>query len=234
MNESFVSTQLGMKGIPSISEEIVVARDIAVAEYIGKPVHLAHISTAGSIRLIREAKERGVKVTAETCPHYLLLTDEEVKSFDPNFKMNPPLRTEKDRLALIEAVKDGTIDVIVTDHAPHTVERNDQEFNAAAFGIIGLETAVGVLLTHLVQKNIISFEDFVQLYSINPRKILGLKEVNIKKGEPANLSIIDPEKEWTVDKELFFSKSRNTPFNGWKLKGKAVGLYNKNKLYYSE
>jgi len=234
MNESLVSTELGMKGIPRISEEIVVARDIAVAEYINKPVHLAHISTVGSVRLIREAKKRGVKVTAETCPHYLTLTEEEIRRFDPNFKMNPPLRSKDDRDELIKAVKDGTIDVIVTDHAPHSLERKEKEFNAAEFGIIGLETAIGVILTHLVHKNKISLSELVYLYSINPRRILGIPQVQIKKGETANLSILDIDKEWIIEKEKFLSKSRNTPFDGWELKGKSVGVYNNYKLYYSE
>ncbi|MCD6116847.1 dihydroorotase [bacterium] len=234
MNESIVSTELGMKGIPSISEEIIVARDIAVAEYINKPVHLAHISTAGSVRLIRDAKKRGMKVTAETCPHYLTLTEEEVRDFDPNFKMNPPLRGEKDREELIKAIKDGTIDAIVTDHAPHSIERKDKEFNSSAFGVIGLETAIGVILTHLVHKNKISMSDLVFLYSINPRRILGVTPVRIQKGENANLSIFDPNKVWIVKKEEFLSKSRNTPFDNWELIGKCTGIYNQSKLYYSE
>jgi len=232
MNESFVSTTLGMNGIPSISEEIIVARDIAVAEYIGKPVHLAHISTARSVEIIRDAKKRGVKVTAETCPHYLVLTEKELLSFNTNMKMNPPLRGEKDRDALIAGVKDGTIDAIVTDHAPHVIDKKEQAFNVSAFGIIGLETALGVLLTKMVHEGELTLKELIRLYAINPRSILGIKQACIEKGQKANITILDMEKEWTIDKETFLSRARNTPFDQWKVKGKAVGVYNNNKLHY--
>lgn len=231
MNEGFVSTQLGIKGIPSISETVAVARNILIAEYVGSPLHIAHVSTAGSVALIREAKARGVSVTAETCPHYLVLTDEAVRSFDANqYKMNPPLRTETDRLALVEGLKDGTIDVIATDHAPHIIDDKDCEFDVAAFGIIGLETSVGVILDSLVTDAVISLTQMISLMSVNPRQILRLDPILIKEGAPANLTLLDPEMSWTVDAEQFESLGRNTPFHGNTFKGGAIGAINKGKI----
>jgi len=235
MNEGFVSTQLGLQGIPPISEEIAVARNVLIAEYVGKPVHIAHVSTAGSVRLIREAKSRGVPVTAETCPHYLIFTDERVKTFDPNkYKMNPPLRTEADRLALLEGLKDGTIDAIATDHAPHRVDDKDCEFDVAAFGIIGLETSVGAILTHLVQNGKFKLEKIIELMSVNPRKILGLEEIEIKTGAKANLTLFDPKAEWTVDPSQFKSKGRNTPFGGETFTGKPIAVVNKGMVFVNK
>ncbi|NQT25965.1 dihydroorotase [candidate division KSB1 bacterium] len=232
MNEGFVSTQLGLKGIPPISEDIAVARNVLIAEYVGKPVHIAHVSTAGSVRIIREAKSRGVPVTAETCPHYLIFTDEMVKTFDPNkYKMNPPLRTEADRLALLDGLKDGTIDAIATDHAPHTIDDKDCEFDVAAFGIIGLETSIGSVLSHLVQNGKFKLPKIIELMSVNPRKILGLDPIEIKAGARANLTVFDPKAEWTVDPTQFKSKGRNTPFDGETFTGKAVAVLNKGMVY---
>jgi dihydroorotase len=234
MNEGFTSTILGLPGIPSISEEIDVARDLLMAQFTGGSIHIAHVSTGRSVQLIREAKSRGISVTAETCPHYLVLTDEAVRTFDTNTKMKPPLRSEADRNALIEGIKDGTIDVIASDHAPHAVEEKDTEYDAAAFGIIGLETSVGLMLTHLVNKGILTVELLLEKMAANPRKILGLPTCVIKEGENANLTVVDPNCQWKVDKNHFLSKSRNTPFDGRELKGKAVGVLNKSQLFISD
>ncbi len=231
MHEGLYSTCLGIPPIPDISESVAVARDIQIAEFTQTQLHIAHISTAKSVRLIREAKARGVQVTAETCPHYLVLTDEAVQSFDPNFKMNPPLRSKADQQALIEALIDGTLDVIATDHAPHTIDDKDCEFDIAAFGITGLETAVGIILTHFVHKNKLTLEQFIEKMAINPRKILHLPVPAIKKGEAANLTILDEEALWHVDKTMFLSKGKNTPFNGWPLQGRSVGVIRQQKIY---
>ena len=231
MHEGFVSTVLGLGGIPSLSEEVCVARDLLVAEYMGGPLHVAHVSTGGTVRLIREAKARGVKVTAETCPHYLVLKDEAVRGFDTNTKMKPPLRTAEDQQALLEGLKDGTLDVIASDHAPHPVEEKETEYDAAAFGIVGLETAVGLVMTHLVGKGVLTLEQMVGKMAVSPRRILGLPENRVEKGQPANLTILDPARKWTVDKNRFLSKSRNTPFDGWKMKGGCFGVLNNGQLF---
>ncbi|HHS12387.1 MAG TPA: dihydroorotase [bacterium] len=233
MNEGAESTRLGLKGIPSISEDVMVARDLLVAEYTDGPLHIAHVSTAGSVRLIREAKARGVKVTAETCPHYLVLTEEAVREYNTRAKMKPPLRTEKDRKALVQGIQDGTLDVIATDHAPHTIDDKDTEFDSAAFGIIGLETALGVILTRLVQEKIIDIRQLVEKMSLNPRRILGLDLPGFKKGLKANFTVLDPEKPWVVNANEFLSRARNTPFNGWKLNGKAVGVVNGTGIWWN-
>jgi dihydroorotase len=230
MNESIVSTMLGMQGIPSMCEDIMAARDIRLAGFTGGRLHIAHISAKETVALIREAKKNGVRVTCEVTPHHLVLTDEAVKSFDTDTKMNPPLRTEEDRRALVEALLDGTIDCIATDHAPHAPEEKEVEYNIAPFGIVGLETSLGLILTNLVNKGEMSWNVLIGRMAIQPRKILGLPEVSLKAGSEANFTIIDPEMEWTVDQMKLKSKSRNTPFKGWKLKGKAWGIYNKGML----
>ncbi len=232
MNEGFVSTQLGIRGIPPISETVAVARNLLIAEYAESPLHIAHVSTAGSVQLIREAKARGVRITAETCPHYLVLTDEAVKTFDPNrYKMNPPLRAEADRLALIEGLKDGTIDAIATDHAPHTVDDKDCEFDVAAFGVVGLETSIGVILTHLVNPGILTLSQMIEKMSIAPRRILGLDPIQVEFGAAANLTIFDPDAEWTVDPKRFETKGRNTPFVGETMKGGPFAVVNKGMIF---
>lgn len=231
MNEGFVSTSLGLRGIPSISEEVCLARDLLVAEYTGGPLHIAHVSTEGAVRLIRAAKKRSVRVTAETCPHHLVLTDEAVRSYDTNTKMKPPLRTDEDRKALLAGLKDGTIDVIASDHAPHSIEEKDTEYDVAAFGIVGMETTVGLIMTHLVGKKIITLPEMVLKMAILPRKILHLPENNIKEESAANLTILDPNLKWRVDKRKFQSKSWNTPFDGWDLEGGCSGVFNHGQLY---
>lgn len=231
MNEGYFSTKLGMESIPSISEDIIVARDLLVAEYTGSHLHIAHVSTKGSVKLIEDAKKRGVKVTAETCPHYLLLTDEAVISFDANTKMKPPLRSDEDKQALIKGLHMGIIDVIATDHAPHLIDEKDIEYDKAAFGIIGLETAVGLILTFFVKKDIITLKHFVELFSVKPREILNLPLIKFAEGEQANLTIIDTERKWKVDKNRFLSKAVNTPFHGWDLQGDTLGVINNNQMF---
>jgi dihydroorotase len=221
MNEGVVSTRLGIRGIPCIAEEMTVARDLLLAEYTGARVHIAHVSTAGSVRLIRDAKSRGVKVTAETAPHYITLTDEDVGMYDTNKKMNPPLRTARDRDAIIQGLVDGTIDVIASDHAPHVPEEKDVEFDAASFGVIGLETSLAVVLTSLVKKGILTPSEMVMKMSVNPNKILGIPGGSLSKGVSADITIIDPDSFWTVNSHHFFSKGRNTSFEGMVLQGFA-------------
>ncbi|MDD5232313.1 MAG: dihydroorotase [Syntrophales bacterium] len=221
MNEGRISTELGLKGIPSIAEDIPVARDIAIAEYTGTSVHIAHVSTAGAVRIIREAKKRGVRVTAETAPHYFSLSDEALREFDTNLKMNPPLRSTEDVAAMKEALRDGTIDVIATDHAPHSSIEKDVEFEYAANGIIGLETSLALSL-NLVREGVLSPADLVRKMSSNPAAVLGVRGGTLGIGAEADITVIDPNRPWTVDVRIFRSKSRNSPFNGWKMEGKAV------------
>lgn len=221
MNEGFVATELGLRGIPNAAEDIMVARDIALAELTGARVHICHVSTAGAVRMVREAKQRGVKVTAETCPHYFMLTDEAVRGYNTMAKMNPPLRTAEDVAAVKAALKDGTIDAIATDHAPHAEDEKLQEFDLAPFGVVGLETAVG-LAFNLVREGVLTLGELVRRMSVNPAKILKVPGGSLAVGAVADVTIVDPGQEWTVDASQFRSRSRNTPFDGWKLKGKTV------------
>jgi len=221
MNEGFVSTELGLRGIPNAAEDVMVGRDIALAELTGGRLHICHVSTAGSVQLLREAKKRGVKVTAETCPHYFSLTDEAVRGYNTMAKMNPPLRTADDVAAIKQGLKDGTIDVIATDHAPHAADEKTGEFDYALFGIVGLETAVG-LTFKLVSEGILSLTDAIRKLSHNPALILKLGIGTLSINAKADVTIIDPNIEWTVSAAEFKSKSSNTPFDGWKLKGRAA------------
>jgi dihydroorotase len=221
MNEGSVSTFLGLRGIPAIAEEIIAARDIMIAEYTGASIHIAHVSTEGSVRIVREAKERGVKVTCETCPHYFVFTDEDLVTYDTHKKMNPPLRTARDREALIAGLAEGVIDVIASDHAPHTAEEKDVEFAAAAFGVIGLETSLGAVITYLEKKGILPAEEIIRKMSVNPCRILGVEGGALSRGAPADLTVIDPATQRTVDPHRFYSKGRNTPFAGMALYGAA-------------
>lgn len=231
MHEGAMSTRLGIPGMPGVAEDLIVARDILLAEFTGARVHIAHISTARSVALVREAKKRGVQVTCEVMPHHFCLTDESIASYDANFKMNPPLRTRADVEAMIAGLKDGTIDVIATDHAPHAPEEKDVEFAAAPFGIVGLETALGLVLTHLVEPGHLALQEAIEKITYAPRRILRLPQAMLKAGENANLTFFDPRVEWTVDPKKFFSKSRNTPFAGWRLKGRPAGIYNDGRLW---
>jgi dihydroorotase len=221
MNEGFVSTELGLQGIPSIAESIMVERDIALADYTNTSVHIAHVSTAESVRAIRAAKARGVHVTAETAPHYFTLTDEALREFSTNAKVYPPLRNIKDVESIKEGLKDGTIDVIASDHAPHSSIEKDVEFEYAASGINGLETSLSLSMK-LVDDNILTFHQLIEKMSTNPARILKINKGTLKPGSDADLTIIDTHKLWTVDVNIFRSKSRNSPFHGWKLKGKAI------------
>lgn len=231
MNEGIVSTRLGLLGIPRIAEELIVARDLLLVEYVKRSrYHVAHVSTQGTVNQIRLAKALGRMVSCEVTPHHFTLTDEIVVSFDSNTKMNPPLRTSEDIEAIKEGLKDGTIDVIATDHAPHTIDEKEVEYTAAPFGIIGLETALALSITILVEENVISLYQLIEKLSANPRKIVNLPVIKIIEGEKANLTLIDPRIEWTVDSSFFLCKSKNTPFDGFRLKGKAVGIINNGKV----
>ncbi|UCG80843.1 MAG: dihydroorotase [Desulfobacterales bacterium] len=221
MNEGVTATQLGLLGVPNAGETVMVARDIALCELVKAPLHIAHVSTDGSVRLIREAKARGLPVTAETAPHYFSLTEEAVLNYDTNAKVHPPLRTAKDREAIRLGLADGTIDVIASDHAPHTSIEKDLEFDQAANGVIGLETSLPLSL-QLVEMGVMDLNGLVAKMSMNPARILNIAHIGLKPGNPADLTIIDPEKKFTIDANTFRSKSRNTPFNGCELKGKAV------------
>jgi dihydroorotase len=230
MNEGFIATSLGMPPIPSISETVVLARDLLIAEFTKAKYHAAHISTRRSVDLIRDAKKRGTFASCEVTPHHFTLTDEIIRSFDTNTKMNPPLRSQDDLLAMKEGLRDGIIDVIATDHAPHSFDEKQVEYLFAPFGIVGLETAIGLAITELVQTGYLSLTQLVEKFSNNPRKILNLPQVMIKEGETANLTIINPDLRWIVEVDKFKSRSKNSPFNGWKLIGKAVGIFNNGKL----
>lgn len=232
MNEGLNSTILGLPPIPSAAEDIIVARDILLSEYTGGRLHIAHISTKRSIELVREAKKRGVKVTCEAAPHHFTLTDDALKTYDTNYKMNPPLRSKEDLEAILKGLKDGTIDSIASDHAPHSPEEKDTEFEYAPNGIIGLETQIGLVFSELFHKKVLTLEQIIDKCSIKPREILNIKIPSFKPGEMANFTILDPNEVWTVDITKFKSKSRNSPFNKKLLNGKAVGVINNNKMYY--
>ncbi len=221
MNEGYYSTILGMRGIPAVAEEAMVARDILIAEFTKSHVHIAHVSTEGSVRLIREAKKRGVKVTAETAPHYFTLTDEALQSYNTNLKVNPPLRSGADVTAIKEGLADGTIDAIVTDHAPHARTDKELEFEYAANGISGLETSLGLSL-RLVSEGILSLPELIAKMSLNPARILNLPKATLEAGADADITVIDPQLKWTVDVRAFYSKGKNSPFHGREMQGKAV------------
>ena len=222
MNEGEVSTRLGLRGIPAAAEDLMVSREIILSEYAGIPVHIAHVSTASAVRLIRDAKARGVQVTAETCPHYFTLTEEACIEYDTNAKMNPPLRTRADVEAVIAGLRDGTIDMIATDHAPHHADEKDVEFDKANNGILGFETAVGLCLTYLVEPGHLSLTALADRMSHAPAAMLGLPGKAFKTGLPADFTIVDTQKQWTVNRDTFASRSRNTPYHGWILHGRAV------------
>jgi len=232
MHEGYWSTVLGLKGIPAAAETTAVARELSLAELTGARVHIAHVSTGGAVELVRQAKKRGLSVTAETAPHYLVLTDRAVCGYDTSAKVNPPLRSEEDRERVLEGLKDGTIDVIASDHAPHCEEEKDVEFGAAAFGLIGLETTVGVIMTFLVRKGIVPLKEAVSALTVKPAAALGIEGGTLAAGQRADITIIDPELEWEVDPSRFASGSRNTPFKGMKLTGKAVATMVAGKFVY--
>src|SRR6266568_259666 len=222
MNEGIVSARLGLKGIPSEAEEIMVIRDILLARRTGGHVHLAHMSTRGSVELIRWGKERGINVTAEVCPHHISLTDERVGAYDTNAKMNPPLRTASDVEALREAVKDGTIDMIATDHAPHHYDEKEREFADAPNGIVGLETAVAVAVTNLVEEGYLTFSDLVDRMACSPARLFKLPGGSLRRGVAADITVFDPKARWKVDPSRFLSKGRNSPYSGMPLIGRPA------------
>ncbi|MEI8340385.1 MAG: dihydroorotase [Verrucomicrobiota bacterium] len=223
MHEGFWSTALGLPGWPSLGEEIIVSRNAQLAELCDSPIHCQHLSAGGSVRILRDARARGVKITAEVCPHHIALTDDSIRAFDTNFKMNPPLRTQEDIDLLIEGVADGTITILASDHAPHCGYEKEVEFDFAPFGILGLETELGLFIDILVhKKKAIDIQRLIQLYTENPAKLVGLDRGTLSIGAVADVTLIDPDLEWTVDKNASFSLARNTPFHGWQLKGRAV------------
>ncbi|MBW3535597.1 MAG: dihydroorotase, partial [Gemmatimonadetes bacterium] len=222
MNEGLVSSRLGLRGKPNASEDVHVLRDLVVAELTGGHIHLQHVSTAMGVEAIREAKARGVLVTAEASPHHLLLTEQAVDGYRTEAKMNPPLRSEADRLAVVEGLKDGTLDVIATDHAPHHYDEKEQAFDDAPNGIVGLETAVGLVLTRLVAEGVLDLSTMVERMSCAPARAFHLPGGSLVQGGVADVTVLDPEAAWTVAARTFVSRSRNTPFDGWELKGRAV------------
>jgi dihydroorotase len=222
MNEGYLSIVLGLPGMPKIAEEIMVHRDIMLAKLTGGRLHIAHITTARSVELVKQAKKEGIKVTCEVTPHHLTLTEDSARTFDPSFKMNPPLRASEDVKALREGLKDGTIDVIASDHAPHSAEEKDVEFSQAPFGVIGLESFLPIVITELIEKKILTWLELIAKLTINPARIVGIPKGTLKTGADADITLIDPEKEWVIDPVQFKSKSRNCPFAGRKVKGKTV------------
>ncbi len=225
-NEGYPSASLGLPPIPRVGEEIMIARDIRLAEYTGGQYHAAHVSVAETLDHIRNAKAKGLHVTCEVTPHHFTMTDDALSTFDTNTKMNPPLRTREDVEAMKAGLKEGVIDVIATDHAPHSYDEKEVEFAQAPFGIIGLETALGLAVTELVRKNILSLYQLVEKLSTNPRQLLHLPPIAVAEGEQANLTLFDPAAEWIVDPSSFKSRARNTPFGGTRLWGKPIGILN--------
>jgi dihydroorotase len=220
MNEGLISTELGLPGIPAAAEDVMVARNLSLSELTGARLHLAHISTAGSVRMVGEAKSRGIHVTAEACPHHFMLTEELARGYNTHAKMNPPLRTWADVQAIKDGLRDGTIDVIATDHAPHATQEKQQDFTEAPFGIVGLETALP-LTVGLVEEGVLSLEQAVQKLTSAPAAAFGLDKGTLAVGADADVIIVDQQEQWDVDPAKFRSKSRNTPFAGWKVKGRV-------------
>jgi dihydroorotase len=222
MHEGLVSTELGMRGIPAASEAVIVARDLLLAELAGSHYHVAHITTAEAVQLVRDAKAKGLKVTCEVCPHHFALSDDAVRSFSTNAKMSPPLRSTRHVEAIKAALRDGTIDAIATDHAPHTLQEKEQEFDYAPNGIIGLETAFGLTVTMLVEAEILTLGRAIARLTCEPARVFNLPKGTLSVGADADVTIVDPIREWVVDVKRFASKSRNSPFHGWKLRGEVL------------
>ena len=224
MNEGFESMRLGLRGMPPAAEEIMVYRDIALAQMTGGRLHILHVSTAGSVELIRRAKRNGVAVSGEACPHHFTLTDKELRRFDSNYKMAPPLRTDADLHAILEGLKDGTLEVIATDHAPHAPEKKMRELDQAPNGIIGLETLVPVCVVALIEPGHLTWPQLIEKLTVNPARVLGISRGTLKPGAIADVTIIDPSAEWTIDPAKFRSKSRNCPYADWKVRGRAAAV----------
>lgn len=234
MNEGDVSLRLGLPGMPAVAEEIMVARDIMLAELTGGHVHVQHLSTARSVELVREGKRRGIRVTAEACPHHISLTDENLAKFDSNFKMNPPLRTARDVEAVIQGLIDGTIDLISTDHAPHSPEKKNRELDQAPFGILGLETMLPIVRQSLIEPQLLTWPEVIAKLTIEPAKLIRRHQYkgHLRPGADADVTLIDPDRPWTIDVAGFRSKSINTPYQGWNVKGRAVGTIVSGELRY--
>ena len=223
VNEGYWSTLLGLPGWPAAGEEAIVMRNILLAELCDHHIHCQHISAAGSVRLIREARARGVKITGEVCPHHIALTDESIQNFDTNYKINPPLRSERDVAAIMEGIADGTLSILASDHAPHAQFEKEVEFDRAPFGILGLETELGIFLDLLIHKHRkIDIRRLIEMYTVEPARLLKLESGSLSIGAHADVTLIDPDLEWTVNIDDFHSLSRNSPFHGWKLRGRAV------------
>lgn len=233
MNEGKISTELGLPGIPTLAEDVMVARDLLLAEFSGAALHIAHVSSAGAVRMIRDAKKRGVRVTAETTPHYFTLTDEAVTNFNTNTKVSPPLRSREDLQAVREGLRDGTLDAIVTDHAPHALTDKEVEFEYAANGISGLETALALSLT-LVDGGLLTLSELVRKMSVNPAKILNIPKGTLRPGADADITVLNPGKTWVVDPSNWRSQGKNTPFFGWTLKGKVIMTLVQGRIVYQE
>jgi dihydroorotase len=221
MNEGFESMRLGLRGTPAAAEEVMVYREIALAELTGARVHILHVSTAGSVELIRRGKRRGALVTGEACPHHFTLTDRCLRSFDSNYKMAPPLRTDADVQAVLEGLRDGTLDVIASDHAPHAPEKKMRELDQAPNGVIGLETLLPVCVRALIEPGVLTWPQLVEKLTVNPARVLSIDRGTLKPGAVADVTVIDPNAEWTIDPGKFRSKSRNCPFAGWQVRGWA-------------
>jgi dihydroorotase len=236
MNEGVVSARIGLPGWPAIAEEAIIARDILLAEHVQSRLHICHVTTAGGVELIRWAKQRGIQVTAEVTPHHLLLTDELVENYDPIYKVNPPLRTQKDVQALREGLAEGIIDIVATDHAPHSAEDKDCEFQAGAFGMVGLETALSVVVKTMIETKLMSWSELVDRMSVSPARIAGYEKQGneIAVGKSANLILIDVDKTWRVDREKFMSKSKNTPFNGMELPAVITDVFHNGEHVFKE
>jgi dihydroorotase len=235
MNEGSVSARIGLPGWPAIAEEAIIARDILLAEHVQSRLHICHLTTAGGVELVRWAKQRGIQVTAEVTPHHLLLTDDLVENYDPIYKVNPPLRTQKDVMALREGLAEGIIDIVATDHAPHPAEDKDCEWQAAAFGMVGLETAFSVVVKTMIDSNLMSWTDLVDRMSIKPAQIAGYKQQGqtISENSPANLILVDTAGSWHIERKNLKSKSKNTPFEGMNLPGVISDVIYNGKLVLS-
>ncbi|MFM8621026.1 MAG: dihydroorotase [Candidatus Nanopelagicaceae bacterium] len=227
MNEGAISSLLGLKGWPAVAEEAIIARDVLLADHVQSRLHICHLTTAGGVEIVRWAKARGINVTAEVTPHHLLLTDDLAKSYDPVFKVNPPLRTERDVMALREGLADGTIDIVATDHAPHPAESKECEWQYAAFGMLGLETALSIVWQTMIDSNLIDLATLQQRMSTAPAQIGRYRNqgLALTEGAPANLTLFAPNRNWKVDRDLVASKSKNTPFHGMELAGRVVATY---------
>ncbi len=222
MSEGLVSVELGLRGMPAVAEDIMIARDVMLSELTGGRVHILHVSTAGGVDLIRQGIAKGIRISGEACPHHFILTDETLRSFDSNFKMSPPLRTQRDVNAIIAGLKDDTLSVLATDHAPHAPEKKERELDQAPNGILGLETFLPLCVTHLIEPGHLSWPQMLRKMTINPAIVLGIDRGTLQRGKPADVTVIDPKATWIFDKNQSKSRSRNTPFHGWKLTGRAV------------